>query len=323
MGNHAEAVQAAKRFMELKPGEANAYDTLALALDFSGASDRALEALEQALRLNPTFGIARVHRQAMLARGGRLREAIEDTTRPDVLVSEGVSVQRYRSQAAYALWKVGREHESRALIGTIDPALNAWGPYLLLDVKAAAAMRRSAIAGRSGRWGLRQQFYYLAEEARVQNQPERRLTHLREALRYRPSWGGMETLEDALGDAYLDAGRWDEAISEYQRALSRFPGTPLTLYHLAQARARKRENVAAARQYRLFLQAWASADEDLLQIAEARQGAGAAGRSNADVRSTAAVRRAAGPKREVPGPVNPLLTEPHFWSESTVPRLMN
>lgn len=270
-GNHTEAVRAAERYVVLTPGEANAFDTLALALDFAGESARALDALDQALQLNPMFGIARIHKQAILFRSGRLREAIEDLKHPERLERAGVDAQRYTGQAVYSLWKLGRPDEARALIQKMDVPQSPWAPYVLLNPEAAAAMRRVALAGRGGRWGLRQQFYYLAEEARAQNQPERRISHLRQALRYQPSWGGMEILEDALGDAYFDQGRWVEAIEEYRRALSKYPGIALARLHLGQALLRTGDSRAASEQFQQFLDLWKKADPGLPQLADARR----------------------------------------------------
>ena len=80
-----------------------------------------------------------------------------------------------------------------------------------------------------------------------------------------------ETLEDALGDGYLELGRLNEAIAEYERALKLFPGIARARYHLAQAYQRKGNRDAAQAQYRTFLELWNRADPDLPEVIEARR----------------------------------------------------
>ena len=49
-----------------------------------------------------------------------------------------------------------------------------------------------------------------------------------------PTWQ-MESYEDCLANAYLELGRLDEAISEYERILRLNPNYPPVNYHLGQA----------------------------------------------------------------------------------------
>src|SRR5205807_2605267 len=79
-------------------------------------------------------------------------------------------------------------------------------------------------AGRGGRFGQRTGYFFLARYAKLRGRTEDMLANLRQLVGVKPGWAEMETYEDALGDAYLELGRVDEAISEYERALRLFPG---------------------------------------------------------------------------------------------------
>src|SRR5262249_50851455 len=100
---------------------------------------------------------------------------------------------------------------------------------------------------------------------------EEMLTHLRDLIRQRHSWGMEEPLEDALGDGYFELGRLDEAITEYERALKVFPGIARARYHLAVAYQRQGRNEAAKAQFRQFLDLWKNADPDLPEVVDARR----------------------------------------------------
>ena len=97
------------------------------------------------------------------------------------------------------------------------------------------------------------------------------LENLKQALRYRMALGTPELLEDALADGYLEVGKVDEAITEYQRALQMFPGMALAHYHLGQAYLRKARTVEAKAEFRNFLGIWAHADPGLPEIVQARK----------------------------------------------------
>ena len=52
---HADAVAAAQRWLEIEPGNADAYANLAGALDFSGEHAQAIPLIDKAMRLNPFY----------------------------------------------------------------------------------------------------------------------------------------------------------------------------------------------------------------------------------------------------------------------------
>jgi tetratricopeptide (TPR) repeat protein len=266
-GRHKEAIEAARRYLKLTPGEANAYDSLALSYYFAGDFDGALDALSQALRLNPRFAAALSHRQIVLAAAGRFREALEiaKTPPPDM------DSARFRNQAAWLLWRLGRESEARAAIQSIDIGLYPWNPATLLVPDLTAKMRRSAMPGRGGRWGLRNEFFFAAQEARLEKRRDEMLASLRELVRHRPSWGAVEIMEDALADGLLETGKVGEAIAEYRRALQLYPGMALARFHLGQALLRSGDRAGASEHFSKFLELWKNADSNLTQLGEARR----------------------------------------------------
>lgn len=70
---------------------------------------------------------------------------------------------------------------------------------------------------------------------------------------------------------FLEAGRLDEAIAEFERVLAINPGYPLGRYHLAEAYERKGDSTRAAEEYRRFLETWSLADADVPEVVAARR----------------------------------------------------
>jgi tetratricopeptide (TPR) repeat protein len=276
MGRHREALQSAERYVALAPGDANAYDSLGLTLQFAGEYGKALDAYAKALALNPDFGVAFLHRVLAWRYMGREREALQELLRDhDPRLS--VPPARFLADAAWILWRRGRLSEARAAAdrAMTDPAASAnmhWHPAILPgSSKALPEPERNPLYGRGARYAPRLQYFSLAEEARLRTRPAERLAHLREAVRRRAAWGSQELMEDALADALLELGRLDEAIAEYERALTVFPGMALARYRLAGAYRQKGATALAQQHYRRFLDLWKNADPDLPEVIDARR----------------------------------------------------
>jgi len=154
----------------------------------------------------------------------------------------------------------------------IEGATEGAPNYLL--VPSTNVARSAAHVGRGSRFGQRTAYMFLAEAARLKGRTGEMFTNLKQLVQVRPGWGELEIYEDALADAYLQAGRVDEAIAEYERALRLFPGIARARFHLAQAYWKKGSKDAARAQYRQFLELWKHADEDLPELAEARSRVG-------------------------------------------------
>jgi tetratricopeptide (TPR) repeat protein len=97
------------------------------------------------------------------------------------------------------------------------------------------------------------------------------LSLFKEVLSYPPRFYEPEWLEDCLGDAYLQLGRLDDAISEYRRVLTVHSRMAITRYHLAVAYDRKGQTSIARAEYARFLDLWKDADEDVPEIVDAKK----------------------------------------------------
>jgi len=94
---------------------------------------------------------------------------------------------------------------------------------------------------------------------------------LKQAINQRPQSWTIDTREDCLANAYLELGRLDEAIAEYQRVLKLNPNYPLVHYHLALAYERKDQRDQARSEYQQFLQTWKDADADVPEVIAAKK----------------------------------------------------
>jgi tetratricopeptide (TPR) repeat protein len=81
----------------------------------------------------------------------------------------------------------------------------------------------------------------------------------------------IDSFEDCLANAYLEIGRLDEAIAEYERILKLNPSYPLAHYHLGQAYELKGQADQARAFYQQFLNVWKDADSDLPEIIAAKK----------------------------------------------------
>ena len=71
--------------------------------------------------------------------------------------------------------------------------------------------------------------------------PAQAIEKFKETLQYRPPIWNIDAYEDCLANAYLELGRYDEAIAEYERILKPNPNYPLLHFHLAQVYERKNQ----------------------------------------------------------------------------------
>jgi Flp pilus assembly protein TadD len=90
-------------------------------------------------------------------------------------------------------------------------------------------------------------------------------------VNHRPQAWHRDSWEDCLGNAYLQLGRLDEAVAEYERILKLNPNYPLVHYHLAQAYERKGQNDQAHSEYEQFLNKWKDADADVPEMIAAKK----------------------------------------------------
>ena len=273
MGRHDEAIDMAGRYVQLAPADTNAYDTLGLAYQSGGQLERAEECFTRALQLNPEFDVAALHRSMLYSEMGRVQDGIRETLR--IAEHGGRSRPRALGDSAWIAWRHGRMDQARSLAGRALqsdlPGVSAWNPAFLLVSKSAPTTTAEVFIGRGGHFGDRTVLFFQAQMDLNEGRREQMLEHLRQLVRVRPRWGEVELREDALADGYLQLGRVDEAIAEYERALKVFPGMPMARFHLAQAYQRKGRGAEATVQFKQFLDLWKHADPDLPELAEARR----------------------------------------------------
>ena len=86
-----------------------------------------------------------------------------------------------------------------------------------------------------------------------------------------PTTSGIESYDDCLANAYLELGRWDEAIGEYRRILNHNPYYRLAHYHLGQAYEGIGDSDRARAEYAEVLSQWRIADPDIPEVLEAKR----------------------------------------------------
>ena len=126
-------------------------------------------------------------------------------------------------------------------------------------------------SGRGTRPPLRPSLYARGYVAPKSGRSADAIADFKEALRHRPAAWDIDALEDCLAGAYLELGRLDEAIAEYERVLRLNPNYPLAHYHLGQAYDRKGLQDRARAEYDRFLQVWKDADPDIPEVIAARK----------------------------------------------------
>ncbi len=96
------------------------------------------------------------------------------------------------------------------------------------------------------------------------------VSEFKEALRHVAQTWNIDAFEDCLANAYLEMGRFDEAIAEYERILKLNPNYQLVHYHLGQSYERKGQIDQARADYQRFLQVWKNAAADVPDVVTAR-----------------------------------------------------
>lgn len=276
LGRHAEAIAEHERFVTLKPNEANPHDSLGLSYQWAGEYEKAIAEYKRALQLNPNFEIAQVHLGNAYFQSGRYQEAIEAFKKYIAIAPSKLE----RSRGFACLSQVYRRQ------GDLTAALEAASqaaqeePLQVSELYLLAADRRDwatteklkgkvfadTFSGRGARQSLRIRFYFLGYLALKKGETETALENFREALRNQPLTWNIDSYEDCLANAYLEIGRYDEAIIEYRRILQLNPNYPLAFYNLARSLQAKGSTEEAKTTYQKFLEVWKSADANIPEV---------------------------------------------------------
>ncbi|MFL6336618.1 MAG: tetratricopeptide repeat protein [Pyrinomonadaceae bacterium] len=282
LGQHDEAVRMHQRYVELAPDEPNAHDSLGMSYQWAGRYDEALSEYERALALKPEFEVAVIHLANTYYAMGRYREAVEQYERYIRLAKFGEErVRGYHSLAYLYLKKQDLRRAERMTRQTSqDEQQRFWAELPLVlerGTETTVEQMKSRFPAMSlnmdrGAAATPRNFYYWrgALSFRLGHTQEA-VDDFREALRHQPPKWQLATYEDCLADAYLELGRLDEAIGEYERILLLNPNYPLAHYHLGQAFEQKGLPEQARDSYERFLQIWQGADDDLPEVLAARE----------------------------------------------------
>lgn len=82
-------------------------------------------------------------------------------------------------------------------------------------------------------------------------------------------------VHEVAGDLWLQVDRYADAVREYEAAVERYPGRARAWLGLARAARKAGDSRRAREAFTAFLEAWSEADDDLPELAEARQYLGA------------------------------------------------
>lgn len=280
-GRHDEAMAMFQRYVQLAPDEPNAHDSLALGYQWAGRYDEAIQEYERAIALKPDFEIAVVHLGNVYFQQGRYRAAIDQYQ--SYLKFAPTDAERTRAYACVAIVELRRGQLERAgqaarQASTYDQLANG-APYLVAlaqnDLTKAAKMKEELEQyqsnDRGARSSLRPSYYWRGMFALKTGATADAVDNFKLVVSHRPRPWDIESWEDCLGNAYLQLGRFDEAIAEYERILKLNPNYPLVHYHLAQAYERKGQRDQARAEYEQFLRNWKDADADVPEMIAAKK----------------------------------------------------
>jgi tetratricopeptide (TPR) repeat protein/DNA-binding winged helix-turn-helix (wHTH) protein len=281
LGRSTEALSAFQRYTQLAPNDPNAWDSLADCHQGLGQYEQAAAAYSRALALNPESRIAVIHLGNLYLRQGRYRAAIEQYQRHWQIARDDAQRARSFECIAWVYLKQGDlpraaaaiseevKYNPKSLWSSLVLAL-ARGDHASAQKLSEALFTPDVYNHLHERGLLRLWNYPRGYLALKQGRAEEAINHFRAAVRQRPVEWNYDSFEDCLANAYLELGRLDDAIAEYEGILRLNPNYPLAHYHLGQAYERKGERERARAAYERFLQIWQDADADIPEVIDAK-----------------------------------------------------
>jgi tetratricopeptide (TPR) repeat protein/DNA-binding winged helix-turn-helix (wHTH) protein len=281
LGRHDEAIAMFQRYVSLAPDEPNAHDSLGLGYQWAGRYEDAIREYERAISLKPDFYISVIHLANTFYQTGRYRLALQQFQRYLEIVPSIVERGRGYSGIAQIERARGRVDEAeRAARLVLASAKTGFGSMLMValekgDLTAAQnleeKLKQVQTKGRGARGDLRELPYYQGLLELKRGHANEAIEKFKEVLRHRPPTWNIEAYEDCLAKAYLDLGRLDEALSEFDRILKLNPNYPLVHYHMAQIYERKKQMDQVRTQYEHFLRVWKDADSEIPEVLVAKK----------------------------------------------------
>jgi tetratricopeptide (TPR) repeat protein len=252
-----------------------------MAYQWAGRYNEAIQTFEKGLSLNPKFEIALLHLGNTYVWQGRYREALLQYRRFIQVASfDHIRARGYESMTTLHLKRKELDEAERAARPTLTSLKPYVGPSLQLalergDVATAeklmATLETLPPLDRGNRGYERSRTYFRGYVALRSGRAAEAIEYFKQAVSQRPMAWNIDAFEDCLAKAYLELGRFDEAIAEFERILRLNPNYPLAYYHLAQAYERKGLPAQARTSYERFLQVWKDADADIHEVIAARK----------------------------------------------------
>jgi tetratricopeptide (TPR) repeat protein/DNA-binding winged helix-turn-helix (wHTH) protein len=273
LGRHDEAIATEQKYVMLASDDPNAHDSLGLAYHWAGRDDEAEREYLRAVEIKPDFEIATRHLGVLYFHTGRYRAALRQFDRAFKTGLDEWNARYFRGTVLAQLgdWDRARLDTGPQWVQVPQALIWLHDGDLARVSGVAASMSEAAGISRGEREAHRRAGgYFKGQIALRENHPEEAIADFKEALHHWPHWSDPLWFEDCLADAYLQLGRLDEAISEYQRALLLYPGMGLPRFHLAEAYRRKGDRARAAAEYRKFLELWSRADPGIPEVIAAR-----------------------------------------------------
>ena len=282
LGRHDEAIAMHERYVALAPQEANARDSLGMSYQWAGRYNEAITEYNRALELNRNFEIAHVHLGTAHFQAGRYRTAIEwfkkyiavapsnlESARGYAYIAHVYRKQKNLTAAQQAAKQAIKENEFYVWEMMVI-ALES-GDRVTVRKLEKQLFTESRFTNRGSRGTPRYGFYFRGYIALKKGQTDEAIGNFREALRHSPATYEIDPMEDCLANAYLEIGRFDEAIGEYERILKLNPNYPLARFHLAEAYRTKGKFEQAHASYKEFLDFWRDADGEIPELITAKK----------------------------------------------------
>ena len=278
-GRYEEAFAAFKRYIELAPAEGNAYDSLGMCYNEAGRFDEALVEFKRALDLNPRFHLTHIHVGDSYLHQGRYRKAEEQYRHVlEVAPSNWDRAFAYNKLTTLYLMKGDLKQAEAAARNELRLGNDLGGSFLVALARGrlteADRLKTSFLAHSpefrplSGR--ARYRAYFLGHYALKAGRPDEALEHFKQLAQH-PQQIWNDRWPDCLAQAYLELGRWDEAIREYERLIALNPNYALLHYYVGKAYEEKRQGESTRAAYGKFLAIWKNADEDIPEVIAAKQ----------------------------------------------------
>ena len=281
LGRHDEAIAMFQRYVELAPEEPNAHDSLGLGYQWAGRYEDAIHEYKRALGQKPDFEVSIIHLANTLYQTGRYREALREYQHYIKVAPSALERGRGYKAIAHLQRSLGRLAESeRAARQSSGVTPTIASQFLIAALEKGdlpTAERYQQLleqvrnVDRGARGDLRELPYCQGRIELKSGRPAEAIEKFKEVLRFRPPIWNLDSYEDCLANAYLELGRYDEAVAEYERILKLNPNYPLVHYHLAQIFERKDQTDRARTEYEHFLNVWKLADADIPEVLVAKR----------------------------------------------------